>query len=1286
MLLVLIALAITVVMAITFLSSQSTSIHISQNISNNAQARQIAETAMALAIREIKTSGDWRTTRTDGVWIDNQPLLNGSFTLIGQDGRYDSATNSVLGDGDLANNSGDLVTLTAIGRFQGTSYTIRTVVSPPLTVASARVLMIVADASTLTPLEQSRKLLIESWGWSVMTLSGNSSAEAYATALENAHVVYVPDDGGSNIVGTRLASAECGVVIEDGDMFDEMGLASEQTSYTGTTIRIVDTTHYITSPFAVGDLVIANTSGRTEAPQGTVMGGVRPLAWWPGTERRVVAAMDAGQSLIGGAPSPGRRAISPFSGFSADDLTDEGKALLKRMLEWNAQSAVSTDTVTALGSWVKGTTVNVPSGEDRLLIVTAGAETHTSLTSMTYGNQPMTLVASAYESTGVGARSYIFCLGEAGLKAATDKVLRPTWTSGTREDASYTSRAYKNVSQANPIRTTQWATNAGPPTITCDPVTVARGDVVVSAVRVGVENRTYTWASPMVKGLDDQLSTSTHTTADYAVPGSVSSVTASTSCTAPNRQAMVTAVLQPRSLSSGGIIPTLLALYEFDEQAPEVSLVGHWPLDDDGTGGTLAIQGSVTLSNNAVIDGYRSSSGAYSGANSGREVTLVTNANGSGHIALTNNAIIKGSTYNRPGANPYTVVSIASTAQITGNRYEQSVQFSLPSSSAPTGMPATQGNKTYNSGSVTFSSDQVFQTLTLNNGAVINIQGDIRIQLTDDLIMNGNSQIVIPNGSRLRLYVNDDITLVSTATINAASNAPERFELYTYGSNPDVSMSTSSSISGILQIKRNLKLADSATLYGSVQVGGTLILQNNARVSIDLDQAGFGVTPVADATGTNHAQAHDDVTFDQSGARAFTGKSLRFDGSNDFVRIAHHDNYLLNHGAISFWFNSESLSGTRAIFSKDSSGYDTGGQLHIYTTGTTLKARIQTNGASPYGSGDEFEASATGLSTNTWYHVTVTFGAGGLRLYLNGAHRQTVNYPGGLGSSSGGIGNYEPIVLGAGTGTSGDLTHLPVNEHFMGRIDDVRIYNAVLDATQISRIYQGQDVGARTEPSYLVVDSSGLGTALNLSIDNTQAVTWINGGGLKLNQATVLRGASTPDKIRNGVSATGEFTIEIITKAASDAATGRLFWYGPNSGNNTNIDIYQNGNRHTARLRTSATSNNPSALNSDTGIVADTSHHILLIYGKDLLRIYRDGAIVAEQSLSGSLLNWDSSYGLTLGNLPLGTSAWLGTFERVAIYDRAMNQTQTDNLFQQLPPGDGGGSSGGFNVVWVENP
>lgn len=1315
MLLVLVAVAVAVILSMSLLSSQSTNTGIANNAHNHSHARLIAESGLELAISEIKRTGNWRTVYTNGVWIANHAHDGGTFTIVGEDGEYLGSDVSVTGDGDLANDAGHKVTLTVTGNYKGVTHRVRALLTPgQVAMGPINVLMVTQNSGSLTTDEQTRKDLIESWGWTVYTIAAASSQDDYDAAMEGMHVIYAPDDGGSSTVGTRLASATLGVVWEDGDMNDEMKVASSHTPYTGNTINIVDNTHYITSPFTFGGLEIGTTSRRVEAAGGSVVGALRPLAWWPGTEARVVAVVNAGQTLIGGGSAAGRRVVSPFAGFAADELTDDGKMLLKRMLEWSAQAAMADDTVEPLGNWTTSTQFNIPAGEDRLLVVAVAGETHKSLTSLTYGYQPLTLAIAGYESTGVGARNYIYYLREVSIAAATDNRLRATWSSSLQgeETQQFASRAYQNVSQSNPIRMTDANTNAGPVTISSNPLTVSKGDLVFASAMVG-QPRSYSWSDPLDEGTDATAGgTVAHSAADFPVSTDLGTVTATATTTSPNRQALVSAVIQPRAQSSGeGVIPQMLVLYDFDQSDPTPALVGHWTLDDNGTGGAIAINDDVdVIGSSALIDGYRGQQGAYSSSNRYQPVILVTNTSDNGSIAVSSSSKIYGSTYNYPGANPTNVVNLSGSGSITGNRYELSVAFSLPSmpsmpsssgfsSSNSSSLPSsiTSNNMRYTkspgvsqSGTTTISRNvRVENNLTISG--TVKIDGDVQIRVDGDLEIENNGTIQLEDASsRLRLYVGGTLTMTGSnnnhaPTINPDTTAASRVQVYVLNNDEDLEMYKKAVVSGSVYVGRDLKMYDSAAIFGAVYVGDDLTMNGSSAIHVDLDMPGYHIVPVADAIGTNPALAHGGVTFDQAGATAGTNKALSFDGSDDFVLIPHHDDYLLHHSTISFWFRSESLSGQRGLFSKDSTGYDTGGQLHIYTDGNSLKARIQSNGSPPFGTGDEFTATSSGLSTNTWYHVTVTIGAGGLRLYRNGTLVDSESYPGGLGASSGGIGNYEPLVLGAGTGSSGDLNHLPLNSYFQGRIDDVRIHREILDATQVSRLYQGQAIGDRTEASYVVRDTSGLGTALDMFIDNTAAVSW-SGDGLTISQGTVIRSPEPPSKIRNGVTATGQFTVEIIaTPSQADAMSRRLFWYGPNSGSNTNLDIRQASQRHIARVRSSTTSDSPSDVEGDMDIQAGTSHHLLVTFDGDTVRIYRDGFLDAQVQQAGNLLSWDSSYGFTLAGLPQGGSSWLGTLQRVVVYDRAMNQRQVENLVNGMPPGDGASTGvGGLTVRWTE--
>ncbi len=125
MLLVLFAVVIAAVLSVTFLSAQGTTHGISLNIQHHTRARFIAESASQMILRHLKTNANWRDDFSEGVWISDQPLAGGSFTIIGEDGVFNADTNEVDGDGNLGDDPSDPATITIIGKYQDRTHRVR---------------------------------------------------------------------------------------------------------------------------------------------------------------------------------------------------------------------------------------------------------------------------------------------------------------------------------------------------------------------------------------------------------------------------------------------------------------------------------------------------------------------------------------------------------------------------------------------------------------------------------------------------------------------------------------------------------------------------------------------------------------------------------------------------------------------------------------------------------------------------------------------------------------------------------------------------------------------------------------------------------------------------------------------------------------------------------------------------------------------------------------------------------------------------------------------------------
>jgi hypothetical protein len=201
-----------------------------------------------------------------------------------------------------------------------------------------------------------------------------------------------------------------------------------------------------------------------------------------------------------------------------------------------------------------------------------------------------------------------------------------------------------------------------------------------------------------------------------------------------------------------------------------------------------------------------------------------------------------------------------------------------------------------------------------------------------------------------------------------------------------------------------------------------------------------------DVDAGNNGTYQNGVLLNQLAACSDTGNAVYFDGVDDFVEVPHSPDYLIDEGTVSFWARADAVGTQQGLFSKDSTGFDTGGHLtFLILPGGVIQVRLQTT------TGDNFVNSAP-IAAGNWVHVAFTWGPAGMALYIDGGAPVTNPYIGGLGVTSGGTGNFEPIVFGANSWTSDDLLATPTTEFFAGFMDDVQINNRALTLLEIQTL------------------------------------------------------------------------------------------------------------------------------------------------------------------------------------------------------------------------------------------
>lgn len=205
-------------------------------------------------------------------------------------------------------------------------------------------LLLVGDAASPTSAETARQELIASWGYDVSLATAGEDQSVYNTYPDSYDVVYVPSSVNASDVGDKLNDLGIGVVNEEPDLTSNLGFTSDTSGFFATETNITDNTHEITLPYSTGNLKISDIAlfGSLRQFTGSIGTGVQALSTRTSTSDRMIMTLDAGAALFGGGTAPARRVMLPW-GISnsfdvSDDLTDAGRTIMHRAIDWAADT------------------------------------------------------------------------------------------------------------------------------------------------------------------------------------------------------------------------------------------------------------------------------------------------------------------------------------------------------------------------------------------------------------------------------------------------------------------------------------------------------------------------------------------------------------------------------------------------------------------------------------------------------------------------------------------------------------------------------------------------------------------------------------------------------------------------------------------------------------------------------------------------------------------------------------------------------------------------------------
>jgi glucose/arabinose dehydrogenase len=201
----------------------------------------------------------------------------------------------------------------------------------------------------------------------------------------------------------------------------------------------------------------------------------------------------------------------------------------------------------------------------------------------------------------------------------------------------------------------------------------------------------------------------------------------------------------------------------------------------------------------------------------------------------------------------------------------------------------------------------------------------------------------------------------------------------------------------------------------------------------------FGFEETAGTTATDSSSAKNNGTINgaTSNASGKFGRALSFDGTNDRVDVPDAASLDLTTGmTLEAWVKPTTNVGWRTAILKERG------------TNDLLYALYASNGSKPrtenFTGVENTAAGTAALPLNAWSHLASTYDGTNLRFYVNGALVTTKATTGAMPNTA------NPLRIG-GNAVWG--------EYFSGLIDEVRVYNRALNATEI-----GTDMNTKVVP------------------------------------------------------------------------------------------------------------------------------------------------------------------------------------------------------------------------------
>lgn len=382
------------------------------------------------------------------------------------------------------------------------------------------------------------------------------------------------------------------------------------------------------------------------------------------------------------------------------------------------------------------------------------------------------------------------------------------------------------------------------------------------------------------------------------------------------------------------------------------------------------------------------------------------------------------------------------------------------------------------------------------------------------------------------------------------------------------------------------------------------------------------------------------------------GGALAFDGTDDFVSAGSTGDFNMDNAfTVSLWFNKNSTL-VRTALGKYLDGADQrlGYKLMI---GGNVQFTLW-NTRSPYA----IQSAASTVSANGWYHVAFTEASGTTgTLYLNGVAVASGAMPQATDTTT------TPLYIGQSDSLS----------YFDGIIDDVRIYNRALSASEVQQLYAGSPPVNCDQycQGWWKLDETGGSTARDATLKNANNLT---------DHGTVTQVAGRVGSAAHFAAASSQY-LDIATNVSLNGSSSNLSfsaWVYRDSTGSTQVllDKWQDANNHyklyldasdiphfeaytnaTKRLEVIGTT----PLSSTA-----TWYHLAVVIDRATAancKLYLNGSNDTAGTPTTSSVTVDNTGRFELGRAGDGTAYFDGRLDEVALWQRTLASAEVTSLY-----------------------